>query len=162
MTLHDAIGYALLAAIAAAVYFGRRRGIAARLSSLAQAKAEGRAEVHAELAAAATSSVDIGGIAVHVDSRSIEGFGRPSTSVLNGNGAPLDLDAIADQLAAMGEHLSVLRAARLSDRRGAITNGSSSDLPQPARLRTFTRDGDTRSVADLGDAYGANPSHWAS
>ena len=162
MTLHDAIGYGLLAAIAAAIYFGRRRGIAARLSSLAQARAEGRAEVHAELAAAATSSVDIGGIAVHVDSRSIEGYGRPSAAVLNGNGSALDLDAIADQLSTMGEHLSILRAARLSDGRSVATYGGSRDLPEPARLRTFTRDGDTRVVADLGDAYGADAPHRAS
>lgn len=72
------IGYVALAAVIAAVLWARRNGRKWRTESHAASYAEGRASVHAELTAAATSGVDVGGIRVHVDNRSVS-LGNGST-----------------------------------------------------------------------------------
>lgn len=138
MTLHDAIGYALLLGVVLAVVFGRRRGIRGRASADAAAFASGRASVQAEIAAAASSSVDIGGIIVHVSS----GAGSESGA----SHLPLRAD-YDDRRDGSLVQLPVLRARELSDGLGGGNADSGrGDLSDATRFGGVEGLGHSRSV----------------
>jgi hypothetical protein len=104
--------YALIAGIVLAVWFARRKGRLAFQAAIAGAHAAGMAEVHAQLTAAATSSVDVGGVHLYVgDNRAVDLGSSPAAARVRGGYLPDDTPRFDPYT---GRAL-VLNAARHSD-----------------------------------------------